>query len=69
MPTCQSIAEYLNRVYTAELTRLQTLARHGDKAAVRQIILTMAQENIAYRAVGYKVDGVGNLTKLDSEVR
>jgi hypothetical protein len=50
------VARKVKDVFALELTRLQAIARHGNKDAARQIIVTLAHQNLALKALGYRLN-------------
>lgn len=50
------VGQSVLKVFNAELTRLQGIARHGNKDAAMQIVRTMAHCNLALRALGYRLN-------------
>ena len=50
------VGQHVLKVFNAELTRLQGIARHGNKDAAMQIVRTMAHCNLALRALGYRLN-------------
>ena len=50
------VAKNVLTVFGRELERLQVLTRHGDKSAAIQIIRTLTHQNLALRALGYRLN-------------
>ena len=49
-------AQMVKDYFDDDLRRLQVLARHGNAEAARRIIVTMTVQNLALKALGYRLN-------------